>query len=119
MKRHLLFLVVLFVGACVTKTSNMNKIKFDYSILDNNGLIGPSEGKISLAYEFCIPGTEKARRRILEIDNQMEISTSPGRIKCSEHEYLCIGHTNQNYLEIFKAITQLEFVKRVERCYFE
>ncbi|NLX24759.1 MAG: hypothetical protein GXY61_02195, partial [Lentisphaerae bacterium] len=50
------------------------KIEFDLSALDADGLIGPPDGKVSVAYEFAIPDTEACRAEVLAIDPSIQIS---------------------------------------------
>ncbi|MBN2704417.1 MAG: hypothetical protein JXR23_09430 [Pontiellaceae bacterium] len=96
------------------------KIEFDLSALDADGLIGPPDGKVSLAYEFAIPDTAACRAEVLAIDPSIQISTSRGRIGATADQCLCIGETHQpNYMEILHRLAELPYVERIARCWFE
>lgn len=119
--RTYLYVIVLvcFIFLCADSISHMNKIKFDIKALDHHGLVGPVSGKVSLSYEFCIPKNDACRSEVERIDSSIEFSSSPGRIGCTIEEYLCIGHTNQKYKKVLKALTKLDYLNEIERAYFE
>lgn len=98
----------------------LQKIRFDLSELDENGLLGPEDGKVALDYEFCIPRREEYRKEAESIDPSLKVQEASGRIGCGKEEYLCLGNTHQeNYKEILYRLAQLEYVERIERAFFE
>jgi hypothetical protein len=113
------FFIFLMFASCVSQKSDMSKIKFDITRLDHNGLLGPDSGKVSLSYEFCIPNKLMFKEQISRIDPTIECSNSPGIIRCTKNEYLCIGHTNMNFKSILKQLAQLEFIESIEQSFFE
>ena len=96
-------------------------IRLDLSILDEDGLRGPPGGKVAVAYEFCIPTTEPHRAEVLNIDRTVQfMPSSPGRIGCSNTQYLCIGSTHQpNYRDVLSLLANLPYVTEIRRCDFE
>lgn len=97
------------------------KVAFDLSRLDADGLYGPSDGKRSLSYEFCIPAHVNTARQVMSIDpTAIVYKESPGRLQCGKEQYLVIGDTYQgNYLVILKKLVELEYVTRIVEAYFE
>ena len=97
------------------------KITFDISILDEDGLYGPPDGKRALAYEFCIPDTVRNRTEVEWIDPTITFfAESPGRIGCGKDESLCIGTTHQQDFEkILRRLAELIYVQRIDQCFFE
>jgi len=111
--------------ACVIADSNLttntDKIEFDITQLNQQGLYGPADGLRSLSYEFCIPADEYFVSTILNIDPEIKIyRQSPGRIACTQDEYLCMGDTyNKPYQENFNELANLSFIKRIIQSVFE
>ncbi len=96
------------------------KIELDLDALDANGLAGPPDGKVSMAYEFAIPDTEACRAEVRAIDPSIQLSKSRGRIGATEEQCLCIGETHQpNHMEILHRLAELPYVERIIRCWFE
>jgi hypothetical protein len=119
-------LLVLFLAACSQPKNKPNiealdKIHFDLNILNEQGLYGASDGLQALSYEFCIPAEEKYAAEVQSIDSTVKISfDSPGRIGCSEKEYLCIGNTYQkNCREILIKLAGLEYIEKIDQGFFE
>ena len=76
-----------------------DKIHFDLSAFNEDGLYGPPDGLRSAAYEFCIPARQDLAGEVLSIDPTVQIyPSSPGRIGCGSDEYLCIGSTGRTRL---------------------
>jgi len=98
-----------------------SKITFDISKINEEGLIGDSNSWRSLDYEFCIPKGEKYEQEVKEIDPSIMIHlNSKGRINCSKQENLCIGNTHQkNFDSILFRLAGLDYVKRIDRCFYE
>ncbi len=101
--------------------ANTDKIEFDITKLNQQGLYGPADGLRSLSYEFCIPAEEHFVSTILIIDPEIKIyPQSPGRIACTQAEYLCMGDTyNKPYQKIFNDLSDLSFIKRIIQSVFE
>ncbi|MFK0571753.1 hypothetical protein [Endozoicomonas sp.] len=97
------------------------KVAFDLSRLDADGLYGPADGKRSLSYEFCIPAHVNTARQVMSIDSTAIVyKESPGRLQCGKEQYLVIGDTYQaGYLVTLKNLAALEYVTRIEQAYFE
>jgi hypothetical protein len=98
----------------------LNKINFDLSQISPDGLIGPPDGLRSLSYEFCIPATEQHLNQVRAIHPTIQVSRSPGRIRCTKDQYLCIGetHTSQ-WREKLIAIAKLDYVQRIDQFFGE
>jgi len=101
--------------------ANTKKIEFDVTKLNQQGLYGPADGLRSLSYEFCIPAEERFVSTILNIDPEIKIyRQSPGRIGCTQAEYLCMGDTyNKPYQKNFNDLANLSFIKRIIQSVFE
>ncbi len=102
-------------------TRGQEKLSFDITILDPNGLYGESDGKRALTYEFCIPGRERYKSTVKQIDATLQcMSESPGRIGCDSHELLCIGSTHQpRFREVLRGLTELPYITRIDQSFFE
>ena len=122
---HLIILTVL-LSACTlppapppasAETQAMKKINFDLNQIDEHGMIGPADGKTLIAYEFCIPRDEAMKDEVKAIDPSVQFSTSPGRIRCTKEQYLCIGQgaTKDTLLEL----AQLDYIERIDPFYGE
>lgn len=125
-------LIVLSPGLLACKPFNQNttqaavsnlvlqKITFDLSQISLDGLIGPPDGRRSLSYEFCIPATENHLNEVRSINPAIQISRSPGRIGCTQNQYLCIGETlTPQWREVLIAIAKLDYVQRIDQFFGE
>ncbi len=101
--------------------ANNEKIEFDITKLNQQGLYGPADGLRSLSYEFCIPADEHFVSVIHNIDPEIKIyHHSPGRIACNQSEFLCVGDTyNKPYQKNFNDLANLFFIKRIIQSIFE
>jgi hypothetical protein len=92
------------------------KIHFDLSEFNDGGLYGPPDGLRTAMYEFCIPARDDLAAEVASIDPSIQISaSSPGRIRCSSDEYLCIGSTGQpGFREVLANVAQLDYVSRIQ-----
>ncbi|MET4696416.1 hypothetical protein [Endozoicomonas lisbonensis] len=99
----------------------MEKIQFDLNKLDARGLYGQPDGLLALSYEFCIPDNIDYVTEVMAIDPTVVVyKQSPGRIGCTEKEYLCIGNTaTDDYLEILQSLSKLKYVKEIREAFFE
>lgn len=95
----------------------LKKIKLDLDEIDENGLIGPPDGKRAVAYEFCIPVNRKKRREVHKIDRSVQFQLGPtGRSGCSG-QYLCIG--NGGTKKVILRLARLEYIRQINPCYWE
>lgn len=99
----------------------LDKINFDLSRLNEEGLLGPPDGLRALSYEFCIPADETFALEVKSIDPTLNVAKeSSGRIGCSDSEYLCVGNTHQkNYRRVLFKLANLKYVNRIEQSFFE
>jgi hypothetical protein len=97
------------------------KVEFDLSQLDIEGLRGPVDGKVAVSYEFCIPDTGECRAEVGAIDGSVQfMSGSRGRIGAVAGECLCIGSTHQkDYRRVLEDLAGLPYVVRIIECHFE
>jgi len=119
----LLFLISFALCRCANQKilHPSPKIGFDINALDKEGLMGPPDGKVALNYEFCIPADNHYINQVRQIDPSLKFhKKSKGRIACSKMEWLCIGSTHQEYAKSkIQRLAELDFIKRIERTYFE
>ena len=94
----------------------IDKIAFDLSTLDADGLYGPTDGKRSLDYEFCIPTGDAYAQAVSAIDPSTQFfPQSRGRIGCGDDEVLAIGNTHQaNYEDILIELANLDYIERIQ-----
>jgi hypothetical protein len=97
------------------------KLTFDISGIDPDGLSGTPDGKVSLDYEFCIPGDEHHAATVLAIDPSLKITKKgKGRIGCNKSQWLCIGNTHQaNWRSILDQLAALDFVNQIDQTFWE
>lgn len=96
-------------------------VGLDLQALDQNGLLGPPDGKRALHYEFCIPGDAAARAEVAAIDPSADFyPRSPGRSGCGAEQLLVIGSTHQpGFRLVLQRLAQLSYVQRIQRADFE
>ncbi len=97
------------------------KVTFDFTRLDDDGLYGAADAKRALSYEFCIPDTVQHRTEVKRIDPTVKLfAQSPGRIGCSKSESLCIGSTHQkDFRGVLQRLAELTYVQRIDESFFE
>jgi len=97
------------------------KIEFDLTQLDKNGLRGPANGKVSVSYEFAIPNTDKHKAAVKAIDRTVKFMPgSRGRIRAGRNQCLCVGSTHQkNYKQVLRQLASLPYIARIIECHFE
>lgn len=103
-------------------SSVIDKIGFDLNQLDENGLVGPVDGKRALDYEFCIPRQNTtAANEVRAIDPTVQFyPDSPGRIGCTSEQILVIGNTHQdNAQTVLMELANLEYIERIEPVVWE
>jgi hypothetical protein len=98
-----------------------DRIGFDPSTLNGQGLYGPADGLRALSYEYCIPEGRAYADEVATIDPTAEIHPgSPGRVGCSDDESLVTGNTQQpNFRDILSRLAGRPYVKRIEQSFFE
>jgi hypothetical protein len=122
--RSSLLLLLLMIGFsaihCTRKMQNLHpdKIQFDYSSLDENGL---RNGEVAVDYEFCIPANEAQFQEVLSIDPGVRLmKSSKGRIGCTNQQWLCINSTHSlDWKDKLYAIASLSFVERIQQTFYE
>jgi hypothetical protein len=96
----------------------MNKITFDLSQIDETGMIGPADGKRSVAYEFCVPDDAAKLNEVKAVDPSLRCTLgSPGRIGCGKDQYLCIGEGGTR--ETLLHLAGLDYIARIDPFYGE
>src|SRR5690242_3111957 len=82
-----MFTGVLITLGCNTPASHTptpdpaSKIQFDLTTIAPDGLRGPADGKVAVAYEFVIPDTPEHREEVRAIDPSVQFMPgSRGRI---------------------------------------
>ena len=119
----MLMLSVMLSGCSVfgNSSGSMDKIQFDLNKLNDEGLQGAPDSLLALSYEFCIPDKIEYVSEVMAIDPTVVVyKQSPGRIGCTEQEYLCIGNTaTDDYLEVLKNLAKLNYVKEIREAFFE
>ena len=97
------------------------KISFDILKLDDYGLVGPWNGKVSVDYEFCIPYTDESLLEVKKIEPDIQCDYGPkGRIGCNDNEYLCLSGTGfKDFKTILCDLSQLDYVKRIDQNFWE
>lgn len=101
--------------------SPLDKITFDLTQLDEDGLYGPPDGKRALDYEFCIPAADPHPQIVLAIDPSLRLYPhSPGRIGCADDQILAIGNTHQpNAQAILMELANLDVIERINPVHWE
>lgn len=97
------------------------KVELDLTQVDADGLRGPPDGKVDLAYEFCVPNTDQCKGQVAAIDPSVQFMPgSSGRVGAGKNDCLCIGSTHQkDYRQVLEKLARLPFVHRIIRCDFE
>ena len=113
--------LIVLIGACHSNEKTLEKINFDLSELDKNGLRGAADGKVALSYEFCIPADNSIAEAVKAIDASLEIHRGvKGRIGCNESQFICIGSTHQsNYRAVLEQLASLDYIERIDQTFFE
>jgi hypothetical protein len=99
----------------------MAKVEIDLNSLDKEGLRGPPDGKVSVAYEFAIPNTGECKEEVRRIDPSVEFMPgSRGRVGAGNGKCLCIGSTHrQDYRAVLRSLSELPYIDRIIECHFE
>ena len=101
--------------------ADKQKIRFDLSTLNEDGLRGPPDGFRSLTYEFCIPAEQSCLDEVTRIDPTAQSTIgSHGRIHCPPDRHLVMGNTHQtNFRVVLFRLAGLTYVERIEESFFE
>jgi endonuclease/exonuclease/phosphatase (EEP) superfamily protein YafD len=118
---HFPLIVDIAVPQQLAATDSLSKVELDMSGLDKDGLRGPSDGKVAVSYEFCIPDNDVCRAEIKAIDQTVQFMPgSRGRIGAGKGECLCIGSTHQeNFKQVLRALSEKTYISRIIECHFE
>jgi hypothetical protein len=97
------------------------KLTFDPAALDDEGLTGPPDGRVAVAYEFCIPATGAHAAEVRGLDPTAEVQRgSPGRVGCGPGQWLVVGSTHQpGWRAVLAGLVALPYVARIDRADFE
>ena len=121
-------LMVVLLNGCqattetgVAQQPEMAKIKFSLEDIHADGLRGPPDGLVSVAYEFCVPADDAIYQEVRQIDPSLSVyARSPGRIGCSDNQSLAIGETSQaRWREVLLELSSLAYVDEIRECFFE
>ncbi len=116
---------LFFICSCVAGQKrvdaiNRQKIVLDLNQMDDDGLFGPENGKVSKHYEFCIPAEEKYWKVVHQIDPTSGKMPSKGRIGCSDGTWLILGNTHQKGArEVLYQLASQPFIDRIEETVWE
>jgi hypothetical protein len=78
------------------QVSDTAKIRFRLDDIRPDGLRGPPDGLVAVAYEFCVPTGERVYRDMMQIDPGLQVQPGArGRIACAHDQSLVTGTTNQ------------------------
>lgn len=123
-------LAVAMAGGCdrpLARTPPMNgaplpaAVEIDLDALDADGLRGPADGKVAVAYEFAIPDTPEMRAAVRRVDPTVEFMPGArGRVGARPGECLCVGSTHQpDHRAVLAALARLPGVTRIVECHHE
>lgn len=119
-------LVILLFHACQRKSQVEDpgvwkKIQLDFKKIDRDGLYGPSDGKVAVNYEFCLPAEENYWKKVQKIDRTAQKHAgSAGRSGCGKDQWLIIGSTHQsNYLRVLYELGALPYIEKIRETHWE
>ena len=97
------------------------KIQFRLADIRPDGLRGPPDGLVSVAYEFCVPANDRVYQEVRRIDPGIQICPgSTGRIGCTKDQTLCLGNTHRpHWREVLLRLASLPYVTEIRECFFE
>lgn len=94
----------------------LEKVKFDLNEIDEQGLVN----KVAVDFEFCILNQQKYIDEVFAIDESLKQLASKGRSNCGKDQVLIVGNTyKKEYKKILCKISQLTYVKEINRTYWE
>ena len=128
----LLFLTIIFTYACKTPAiiaepvttkvmGDVEKFDFDINALDKDGLMGDTNGKVSVDFQFCIPVGDEYVKAVHDIDPDIKIlQGSRGRNRCTDTQVTAIGTTHKpGHREILLRLSELNYIKKFNRVWYE
>lgn len=102
-------------------------VKFDLDTIDEDGLIGPADGKRSISYNYLVIYTDSDKEAMTDllkgIDPTFSLIDIPEKAihsVCGDNPcFMATGETHQeNYLDVLLALTELKEVSQIfERVY--
>lgn len=100
---------------------HLAKIQLDLDSIGPDGLRGAAGGRVSVAYELCVPATQPVYAEVRRIDPALEIHAgSTGRIGCSSSQALVLGTTNGNdWRNKLEQLAALPYVAEIREAHFE
>lgn len=113
------------LGACSligpALSSQSRTIEFDTARIDDDGLVGPPDGKRTVAYEYCVPKGQGYLDEVRRIDPTAEpMPGSRGRIGCTARQTLVLGSTvGPHWRERLDRLAALPYVRRIVEVFFE
>lgn len=120
-----LWMVAMVAGCQAPATpeaaATLNKIDFDLTQLDDQGLYGPADGKRALDYEFCIPAGEAYGQAVTTIDPSLKLFPGrAGRLGCTDQQVLAMGNTHQPRAQlVLQELANLDYIHRIARVDWE
>ena len=92
-----------------------DKITFSLDAIDKDGKLN----EVNIDYECCVPDKRESLAAVAAVDPGIKCSQGPsGRIGCQESEYLCLG-TAREGIRVLCELSGLDFVKRIDQCFWE
>jgi hypothetical protein len=88
------------------------KIKFSIEEIDEQGLIGPADGKRLIAYKFSIPADRAKRREVRRIDPSIKFF-----LESDSTQYNCIGEGATQ--QVLLKLAGLTYIARIDPFYGE
>ena len=97
------------------------KIQLDLKSIGPDGLRGAAGGRVSVAYELCVPAAQPVYAEVRRIDPALEIHEgSAGRVGCSPSQALVLGATNGNdWRSKLESLAALPYVAEIREAHFE
>jgi hypothetical protein len=120
--RVLLCLFTAGLAACAQAPAALSaKIRFPLDGIRADGLSGPADGLVAIAYEFCVPADPQVIAEIRRLDPSVQVSlVSRGRIGRRDGQALCLGNTHQpGWREVLERLAARADVAEIRRCHFE
>ena len=112
--------ILLWLPSCSSQHRMDEKIYIaQFYELNSQGLIGDTGSYRAISYEFCIPRNDAYVDVVKEIEPNIQIQRSSGRIGCTKEELLCLGHTDTHYQRTFRKLTSLPYINRIQESFFE
>ena len=120
--RVLLCLFTAGLAACAQAPAAPSaKIRFPLDGIRADGLSGPADGLVAIAYEFCVPADPQVIAEIRRLDPSVQVSlVSRGRIGRRDGQALCLGQTHQpGWRDILERLAARPDIAEIRRCDFE